>query len=420
MYSKNLFRQCLHYYRSSSFRFTDNLSRGQLLPGGRCYPAVQQLVILASTAHFAIFRVPGETKTTRLKHIACQFAPRSAAMSATMAQQEHSVSSNGIVVGKEVTVIRYQLGDERFQMQITLQNGKVFNFERKATDTVANVVARMVANISKKMKKFDGEVRFLMDNGKELDGKEETTEMESLLSIAMSSSGSLKIQVDEHIYTVVMNPPEFYAAKFFNVYMPTFPLFPYRMETSSNFDKMASLYSWEFSRNKPDLGTPPKLRKKSKADGGNIGAEDRVAGSNSWVPCGSSLTFTPEPDMVGGYLKFSCTPSNGTTLGKPFSMVLSNPITPLQVEKFVYQERLSRLKPKKVDANCFRVITYNVLADTYATPEWFISSPKDSLDVGYRLPILNKEIKSYQADLILLQEVDEKFFEVSLGSECYK
>ncbi|CAL8072870.1 unnamed protein product [Orchesella dallaii] len=336
------------------------------------------------------------------------------------------------------SVIRYLPGDERFQMQVFLKSGKTFNFDRSCSDTVSAVVARMTTNITKKVKKFDGSIKFLLgsesfpvaSSGAEGTPEGEDVEIEKILKAASTSPNghnALKLQIGEDVYDVIFNPPEVYLAKFLSVYMPTFPLFPYRIETSDNFRKECSYYKWEYSREKPTPEVPAKLRKKSK-DESTATAEgcgdNGLGGSSTWKPCGSSIVLTPEKGMEGGYLRFSCIPSNGNTFGKPFTMTLANPIGSIPVERFLYEERLSRMPPKRTEGDFLRVLTYNVLADTYATPEWFISSPKESLDAGYRLPILNKEIQLYRADLICLQEVDEKYFEGNfepfLGSLGYK
>ncbi|ODN05515.1 2',5'-phosphodiesterase 12 [Orchesella cincta] len=359
-------------------------------------------------------------------------------------KEDQSLHNNGADNKREVnfleasnnSVIRYQPGDERFQMQVTLKSGKSFNFDRKCEDSVSNVVARMVTNISKKMKKFDGSVKFILGGAEypaadsEDKPEEDGTEIDKILRTASTSPNGhdvLKLRIGEDVYDVIFNPPEMFSVKFLSIYMPTFPLFPYRMEASSNFSKKDSLYKWEFSRDKPTPEVPAKLRKKSKdqsVEGGGGDSSNSSKENSSWVECGSSMLLTPEKGMEGGYLKFSCIPSNGSTYGKPFSMTLANPIATIPVERFLYEERLSRMTPKRTEGDYLRVLSYNVLADTYATPEWFISSPKDSLDAGFRLPILNKELQLYGADLICLQEVDEKYFEGNfepfLGTLGYK
>lgn len=422
MFSTNLFRHYFHLHSCSCSSIKGKGDKRSLQKSFANFHVITSLIIAPNFTPITRLR-PHKTRfllspSRTLKYIVFpqktgQQVFRRTAVTSAMAQKEvEMVKNGGDVLGEMATVIRYQPGNERFQMQINLQNGRTFNFDRKVEDTVSSVLSRMVTNISKKVKNFNGTVKFLSANGNDVNLNEETTPMEKLLGNAFSYSSDLKLQVDEQVYEVVLNPPEIHLAKFFNVYMPTFPLFPYRMETSDNFDKKKSLYKWEFSREKPIPGTPPKSRKKAKNE--SISNADNNLGAN-WIECGLSFTFTPEPGMEGGYLRFSCTPSNGKMFGKSFSKVLTNPIVPLQVDTFLYQERLSRLSPKKEEGDCLRVLSYNVLADTYATPEWFISSPKESLDVGYRLPILNKEITAYQADLICLQEVDEKYFEVKMN-----
>nr|CAB3264735.1 2',5'-phosphodiesterase 12 [Phallusia mammillata] len=66
--------------------------------------------------------------------------------------------------------------------------------------------------------------------------------------------------------------------------------------------------------------------------------------------------------------------------------------------------------------NRFRVMTYNILADCYASTEYAQSDlfgycPSNFLNMSYRIQILLKEIQGYHSDLIFLQEVDRFVFD---------
>jgi mRNA deadenylase 3'-5' endonuclease subunit Ccr4 len=54
-----------------------------------------------------------------------------------------------------------------------------------------------------------------------------------------------------------------------------------------------------------------------------------------------------------------------------------------------------------------------MLAECYATEEWFINSPKNALPADFRLPFICREFSVYQGDVYCLQEVEDKHFEVS-------
>lgn len=59
------------------------------------------------------------------------------------------------------------------------------------------------------------------------------------------------------------------------------------------------------------------------------------------------------------------------------------------------------------------VVTYNILADKYATASQHDGNP--SMSWTSRLPRLLSEIESYSADILCLQEVELPFMEDTLG-----
>lgn len=79
----------------------------------------------------------------------------------------------------------------------------------------------------------------------------------------------------------------------------------------------------------------------------------------------------------------------------------------------IFEERQRRYCQERCE-NGLRVMSYNVLADLYlnlglAQEELFFPyCPKEYQEHAYRYPILLKEISGYNADLIFLQEVDER------------
>jgi hypothetical protein len=63
-----------------------------------------------------------------------------------------------------------------------------------------------------------------------------------------------------------------------------------------------------------------------------------------------------------------------------------------------------------------RILTYNLLADQYASQEYakavlFAHTREDLLDIQLRKQRILKQLINSQADVMCLQEVDEKFFE---------
>ncbi len=64
-------------------------------------------------------------------------------------------------------------------------------------------------------------------------------------------------------------------------------------------------------------------------------------------------------------------------------------------------------------------MTYNILANLYADSDdarnvLFPYCPAYALDIEYRRQLLAKELVGYNADLVCLQEVDKKVFDLDL------
>lgn len=73
----------------------------------------------------------------------------------------------------------------------------------------------------------------------------------------------------------------------------------------------------------------------------------------------------------------------------------------------------------RVPSDQFRVVTYNLLADLYADSDYsrsvlFPYCPPYALAIDYRKQLFMKEILGYNGDIICLQEVDSKVFDLDL------
>lgn len=71
------------------------------------------------------------------------------------------------------------------------------------------------------------------------------------------------------------------------------------------------------------------------------------------------------------------------------------------------------------DGRQFRVVSYNLLADFYADSDFsrtelFPYCPAYALAIDYRKQLFVREIRGYNSDIVCMQEVDEKIFDVDL------
>uniref|UniRef100_A0A7S0R3W3 Endonuclease/exonuclease/phosphatase domain-containing protein n=1 Tax=Pyramimonas obovata TaxID=1411642 RepID=A0A7S0R3W3_9CHLO len=143
-------------------------------------------------------------------------------------------------------------------------------------------------------------------------------------------------------------------------------------------------------------------------------------GLPEWVLVGQGRTYTPTSDDIGHTLKFEVTPfdSQRNAEDAPTTVVTGRVIPPpnpparnlLPVEG----------SPANSHPSSFTVMTYNVLADLYATSEMYTYCPGWALSWGYRKQALLREILSQRADIICLQEVQSDHYEEFFAPEMKK
>ncbi|KAI1725313.1 endonuclease/Exonuclease/phosphatase family domain-containing protein [Ditylenchus destructor] len=95
--------------------------------------------------------------------------------------------------------------------------------------------------------------------------------------------------------------------------------------------------------------------------------------------------------------------------------------------EFMFEKRQREHCAEKLVGNRCRFVSYNVLADLYLDLKqeqsnlFFPYCPKEYQPASYRYPVVLKELKGYNADLMFLQEVDFRFYKRFLEnflSEC--
>jgi hypothetical protein len=153
--------------------------------------------------------------------------------------------------------------------------------------------------------------------------------------------------------------------------------------------------------------------------------------ANSWSEAASTRVYTPTPDDVGRTLRFEVTPMLPAPLG---AQALANIPAANLVDGFVHGPRASfetqptlaapMPPPPRVFTYCappethghtagspFKVVCYNILAEIYATRQIYPYCPVWALAWNYRRNNILRELLSYDADLICLQEVQGDHFE---------
>jgi len=151
-----------------------------------------------------------------------------------------------------------------------------------------------------------------------------------------------------------------------------------------------------------------------------------------WIEVADTHSYTPTVDDVGRMLKLACIPCSpdGTRRGiaktLKTSYVISPPPPPPPRRLLLVRNNVvvSVGKPGTARTNSsrlgFTMLTYNVLAEIYATPDAYPYCAPWALPWNFRRRNLLRELVSYRADLMCLQEVQADHFENFLEPELAK
>ncbi|KAI9905187.1 hypothetical protein PsorP6_013754 [Peronosclerospora sorghi] len=122
-----------------------------------------------------------------------------------------------------------------------------------------------------------------------------------------------------------------------------------------------------------------------------------------------SRSYTPSAEDVGHVIRVECKTTKrvgGIVLTKIVDTGIVLPFPPMpprrQMLANVSEERLT---PRLRQIGVFRVLTYNVLAEIYATRQMYPYCPIWALSWSFRQELLKRELQSYNADILCLQEV---------------
>eukprot|EP00095_Tigriopus_kingsejongensis_P006499 maker-scaffold676_size113663-snap-gene-0.29 protein:Tk06499 transcript:maker-scaffold676_size113663-snap-gene-0.29-mRNA-1 annotation:"2 -phosphodiesterase 12-like" len=205
-------------------------------------------------------------------------------------------------------------------------------------------------------------------------------------------------------FDVLVNPPMVESGRVLDTIMVGHICYPYKLKLQFA-EKSASQFSWFVSTLKIE---PEKLDGKSFD-------KDKL----KWSHRSTSYQFVPTEDDVGRLLKLVVTPSDAQEReGLIFETVSKNLISAAP-GKFGYEGRQGFTQAFVANPDEFRVLTYNILADLYADSEYSRTvlhpqCPPYALEIGYRKQVILKELLGYHGDIMCLQEVDAKIFDLDL------
>mmetsp|Transcript_35685 Transcript_35685/g.43022 ORF Transcript_35685/g.43022 Transcript_35685/m.43022 type:complete len:566 (+) Transcript_35685:143-1840(+) len=162
------------------------------------------------------------------------------------------------------------------------------------------------------------------------------------------------------------------------------------------------------------------------ADGDDEGSAFRGAAGapngESWIEIGRGRCYTPTQEDVGHILKFEVVPyeMHTETELEATTSVLTGRVISIPPPPTRNMLPIEGAPAISAPSN-FTVLTYNVLADLYATADMYGSyCPHYALNWSYRKQSLLREILSYRADVLCLQEVQSDHFEDFFAPELQK
>lgn len=138
------------------------------------------------------------------------------------------------------------------------------------------------------------------------------------------------------------------------------------------------------------------------------------SGGETWFEVGRSKTYTPTADDIGHVLKLECIAIDSETRNSmgPVNTLLTSRVIPAPSPTPRCLFPVNAVGHLDLDGHVassgtFTLLSYNILADVYATNEVYSYCPSWALSWPYRRQNLLREIVGYHADIICLQEVHQ-------------
>ena len=311
-------------------------------------------------------------------------------------------------------VVKHFEGDERFtfSFQLELQEKKIdkqFNLNRALAEETSAFLDRLANNVNKaaksKVKKSEATsnsigVKFLQD-GTVINAMEHKTVQDFLFL------DSLKMQVQDVTFSVIVNPPLVREFKMSDVIMTEMMIYPHLLKVDFA-DPDETIIEWFASQTLDEkaLNNPQKKARKDYEE------------SLSWTKLHSGFYFTPPVRCINCLIKCVVTPRKGEINGEPFSYTGPVPVTsgPGVTPSMSRQVWTTSTLP----SNMVRVTSYNLLADLYADSDYSRTvlhpqCPAYALAIDYRVKLILSELIGYNSDIITLQECDRKVFDLHLS-----
>ena len=315
-----------------------------------------------------------------------------------------------------IAVVRSSKEEDLLTISFTYE-GKHRKMQRSKDEILCKALTRIELSLKKKTKKSKKD-NSCDDSGSSEDGRASLWFKGELVNSNVTNDHAWRdestLKIGDQTFTVQVNPPTVLSLGLPDNIMTGFPVIPsLNLEFA---DKQHCKYGWYKSTNH------------SKEQASSLPAT--VNEVLNWEKVGSEFLYTPSILDVGCFLKLVCTPGNALKLNESTSDVTSSVTVAAGPGNCPFDDRHMYTKKPTAGQHTFRVVSYNILADTYSKDEFaqtvlFPYCPQYALDISYRQQLLLKEIIGYNADIICLQECGSKLFKHNLcpaletmGFEC--
>nr|XP_016935605.1 2',5'-phosphodiesterase 12 [Drosophila suzukii]XP_016935614.1 2',5'-phosphodiesterase 12 [Drosophila suzukii] len=275
-----------------------------------------------------------------------------------------------------------------------LKIDREFNFRRQMNEPIDAILARIKSNIlnrlaktSKKSGKPPAEINVkLLSDNYDVNFNEMT-----FAELFSKDFTGVKLQVVDTVYDMVFNPPWIASLKLPSCILAGFVIYPTNVQI-------------QFGERQYSKGVWYKAKRLTDSE---------------WEVCGEGFQYLVSPQDIGYYLKFVLTPRNEQGIDGPVVEKVANSAVQDSPGFCPFQNRHRHTPNYLSDSNEIRVVSYNLLADLYASSDYagstlFSYCPSKYLQIDYRKPLFINEIIGYNSDLICLQEVDQRIFDFDL------
>lgn len=227
---------------------------------------------------------------------------------------------------------------------------------------------------------------------------------EDLLKSFENEPEEFKMIIEDQIYSFNYNSPWIKLMALPSSILAGFYVYPSKLELDFS-DRHSTQFHWY-------RGKMPSSNR-----------EDQI----EWEEIGTGFSFVTRSEDIGYRIKLKALPTStdGKRVGPAVESIAKNEVEagpgycPFECRHLFTEKRL--------EGDSLRVCSYNILADYYADTEdgrtkLFNYCPQYAIDIDYRKQLMVKELVGYNADILCLQEVDFKVFDLDLipflGEQC--